>query len=210
MPQDPPFNLDTYCHCGPMARTVADCALFENVVAGPDPLDVGRLRPKLVLPERFDGIEGLRIALSHDLGDWPVDPEVRANTLAVGDALRSAGATVDEVDLRVPREQVLRACAIHFDAVFGPWIAGEVAAHPDLVTSYAAAFGPEMAAVADGATVLDGLTLEAELYAPVGALLEEYAALVCPTTGTRGLVAGEDYLDGASRRTACSRCRSTS
>jgi amidase len=198
VPQDPPFNLDTYCHCGPMARTVADCALLENVVAGPDPVDIVSLRPKLVLPERFDGIAGMRIALSVDLGDWPVDPEVRANTLAVGEALRAAGATVDVVDVRVPREQVLRACAIHFHAVFGPWIAGEVAAHPDLVTSYAAAFGPEMAARADGATVLDGLTLEADLYAPIGALLDEYAALVCPTTGTRGLVAGEDYLDGGT------------
>ena len=25
VPCDPPFNLDTYCHCGPLARTVADC-----------------------------------------------------------------------------------------------------------------------------------------------------------------------------------------
>ena len=33
VPVDPPFNLDRYCHDGPMARTVADCALFENVLA---------------------------------------------------------------------------------------------------------------------------------------------------------------------------------
>ena len=37
VPQDPPFNMDMYCHDGPMARTVADCALFENVIAGPHP-----------------------------------------------------------------------------------------------------------------------------------------------------------------------------
>ncbi len=37
VPVDPPFNLDTYCHCGPLARTVADTALYQNVVAGPDP-----------------------------------------------------------------------------------------------------------------------------------------------------------------------------
>src|SRR4051812_41720019 len=97
--QDVPFNLDTYCPCRPMARTVADCALLENVVAGPDPSDIVSLRPKLVLPERFDGIAGMRIAVSPDLGDWPVEEEVRANTLAVGDALRAAGATVAAVDL---------------------------------------------------------------------------------------------------------------
>ena len=32
------------------------------------------------------------------------------------------------------------------------------------------------------------------LYAPVGALLETYDALLCPTVGTRGLVAGDDYV----------------
>jgi Asp-tRNA(Asn)/Glu-tRNA(Gln) amidotransferase A subunit family amidase len=196
VPQDAPFNLDTYCHCGPMARTVADCALLENVIAGPDPADVVSLRPKLVLPECLDGIDGTRIALSVDLGDWPVDPEVRANTLAAADALRAAGATVDLVDLTLPRAHVRRAAAIHFDAIFGRWIAAEVAAHPDLITPYAAAFGPAIAALAAGGSMLDGLALEAELYAPVAALLEEYAALVCPTVGTRGLRAGDDYRDG--------------
>ena len=47
----PPFNLDTYCHCGPLARTVADTALYENVLAGPDPTDIVSLRPKYELPE---------------------------------------------------------------------------------------------------------------------------------------------------------------
>src|SRR3954453_1180785 len=99
VPCDPPFNLDTYCHCGPLARTVADCALYENVLAGPDPSDITTLRPKYELPADFGSVEGMRIALSVDLGDWPVDPEVAANTRAVGEALRSAGATVEEVDL---------------------------------------------------------------------------------------------------------------
>src|SRR6188472_4046367 len=67
VPVDPPFNLDVYCHCGPLARTVADCALYENVVAGPDASDIVSLRPKLVLPDRFEGIGDLRVALSADL-----------------------------------------------------------------------------------------------------------------------------------------------
>ncbi len=35
VPEVEVFNLDHYCHEGPMARTVADCALLENVIAGP-------------------------------------------------------------------------------------------------------------------------------------------------------------------------------
>jgi amidase len=43
-------------------------------------------------------------------------------------------------------------------------------------------------------TFFDGLEMEAKLYAPVGALLEEYDALVCPTAGTRGFLADDDYV----------------
>ncbi len=60
VPQEAPFNLDVYCHCGPMARTVADCALFENALAGPHPHDHASLRPKLELPARPEPAAGLR------------------------------------------------------------------------------------------------------------------------------------------------------
>jgi amidase len=196
VPVEAPFNLDTYCHCGPLARTVADTALYENVLAGPDPSDIATLRPKYVLPEDgFAGVEGLRVAVSVDLGSWPVDPEIRANTLACAEALRAAGAIVDEVDLVISREKVFRAAAIHFHLGFGAWIGGETAAHPDIVTAYAADFAGRVAQTAAGGTLLEKHMLEAELYAPVGALLERYDVLICPTLGTRGLAAGEDYVD---------------
>jgi Asp-tRNA(Asn)/Glu-tRNA(Gln) amidotransferase A subunit family amidase len=192
VPCDPPFNLDTYCHCGPLARTVADCALYENALAGPDPSDIVTLRPKYVLPDEFDPT-GLRVALSPDLG-WSVDPEVRANTLAVGEALRSAGVTVDEVDLVVPRDDVQTATAIHFRAMFVDWIDGMARERPDEVTAYAANIARTCEEDAGGRSYADGLELEARLYAPVGALLEDYDALICPTSGTRGLEAGDDYV----------------
>ena len=195
VPQAAPFNLDTFCHCGPLARTVADTALYENVLAGPAPEDIVSLRPKYELPETFDGVEGMRLAVSVDLdGSWPVDPEIRANTLACADALRAAGAVVDEVSVDVPNDLVMRATALHFRLGFGAWIAGEAAAHPDEVTAYAAAFGRDMAERAGEGALLEKLELEARLYAPVGALLETYDALLCPTVGSRGLIAGDDYV----------------
>src|SRR3546814_1190287 len=36
-PDAAPFNLDWYNHSGPMARTVADAALLQNVLVGPHP-----------------------------------------------------------------------------------------------------------------------------------------------------------------------------
>jgi Asp-tRNA(Asn)/Glu-tRNA(Gln) amidotransferase A subunit family amidase len=195
VPVDPPFNLDSYCHCGPLARTVADSALYQNVIAGPHPSDHTTLRPMLEIPDRLDGVAGLRIALSVDLGSWPLDREIRANTLACAEALRAAGATVDEVDLTVPRDKVNRAVSIHFQYIFGAWIAAEIATRPDAVTAYAADFTRRLAADTEGATWIEGLKLEAELYKPVGALLEDYDALLCPTVATRGLLAGDDYVD---------------
>jgi amidase len=196
VPCDPPFNLDTYCHCGPLARTVADAALYENVVAGFDPADIVTLRDEVLLPDRFAGIEDLRIAVSVDLGDWPVTDEVRANTLAVADALRQAGATVEEVDVSVPRHQVLRAASIHFQHGFAAFIAAEVQAHPDLVCEYPKALVRLCAEIAAGASYMEGEAIEAELYRPVGALLERYDALVIPTSCQSSLRAGDDYLDG--------------
>jgi Asp-tRNA(Asn)/Glu-tRNA(Gln) amidotransferase A subunit family amidase len=52
-PDSSPFNLDHYNHAGPMARTVADSALLQNVMSGPHPQDIVSLRPKLRIPSEF-------------------------------------------------------------------------------------------------------------------------------------------------------------
>jgi Asp-tRNA(Asn)/Glu-tRNA(Gln) amidotransferase A subunit family amidase len=194
VPQDIPFNLDTYCHCGPMARTVQDCLLFENALAGPHPRDHVSLRPKLEVPEQLEGIGGMRIAVTTDFGDWPVDPEIRANTLDLAMALRDEGAHVEEVDLHVPQAAVHRATAIHFDLGFGAWIAEAAREHGDRMTPYALDFAQRVAGRAAKGTLLEKLEIEAELYVPVGALLERFDTLVCPTVATTGLVAGDDYV----------------
>ena len=194
VPCDPPFNLDTYCHCGPLARTVADCALYENVVAGVHTGDIVTLRDSVTLPASFAGLEGMRIAVSVDLGDWVVDDDVRANTLAVGEALRQAGAVVDEVGLRLPRDDVMRATAIHFAHGFAAWIGGEVERHPELVNPYVVDMVRWSHECSEGADVATGLTLEAGLYEPVGELFQTYDALIVPTSCVAGLDAGEDYV----------------
>nr|WP_279588926.1 amidase [Amycolatopsis granulosa] len=187
VPVDSPFHLDTYVHSGVLARCVADVALLQNVVAGPVAYDLGSL-PLYTLPAPAGGLGGLRIALSEDLGDWPVDPDVRRNTRAFAERLRDAGAHVETVGLAVPREKVLRAAAIHFHHGFAAAVAGVAQ------TPYAVEFTRWARERAGGATVLDGLELEAELAAPVGELFQRFDALVCPAAGTRGLIAGEDYV----------------
>ncbi len=195
VPVEPPFNLDSYCHNGGLARTVADMALFQNVLAGPHPMDVFSLRPRYELPSDLAGVEGLRVALSPGLGSYPLDPEVERNAQAAADALRAAGAIVEEVDLVVDSDDVRRAAAMHFTANFGAWVGSVTAERRELATGYAIAFVEQFARDSEGMTVPDGLDCEVRVWTPIAAVLERYDALLCATCGTRGLIAGDDYAD---------------
>jgi Asp-tRNA(Asn)/Glu-tRNA(Gln) amidotransferase A subunit family amidase len=86
-------------HYGPLARSVADYALMQNVMSGKHPADLYSLGDKVVLPEKYESIAGARIALSIDLGYYEVDSEVRKNTLAAAETFRTLGCVVDEVEL---------------------------------------------------------------------------------------------------------------
>ena len=193
VPQEAPFNHDTYCHTGPMARTVLDCLLFENALAGPHPEDIVSLRPRLVLPEQLEGIGDLRIGYSVDLGGWPVDEEVATNTRTAAAAMAEAGATVEEVDLTIDGPALMQALGAHFELLFAAWIGAEIAAGRDRMTDHAIAFAAWTARVADGLDPLGTLALESRLWSTLGRLYETYDALVIPTVMMRGLIAGDDY-----------------
>jgi aspartyl-tRNA(Asn)/glutamyl-tRNA(Gln) amidotransferase subunit A len=195
VPTGPPYNLDRYCHDGAMARTVADCALFENVIAGPHPLDITSLRPKLEIPSPLEGVDGIRIGLSIDLGSWDVDEEVAANTRAAADALVEAGAKVDEVEIPWSLELVMDTARRHFASIFGAEISHAAAEFPDLVNDYVLAWADEASELmAEPGAFLKGLYQEQAMWEPVGRLFETYDALVCPTWAVPGIPAGDSVI----------------
>jgi aspartyl-tRNA(Asn)/glutamyl-tRNA(Gln) amidotransferase subunit A len=194
VPETEIFNLDHYCHEGPLARNVADCALLENVIAGPDPSDVVSLRPKLVIPDRLDAIRGLRIALSTDLGCYQVDEDVVANTRAAADRLREAGATVEEVSLPWELADITRAANIHFGMIFGPSVQEIYDKHKDQLNTYTRRMVEDSAKVSKDEFV-KGLELEGRIYAPLGALLDQYDALICPTFAVPAFPAEYEWTD---------------
>jgi amidase len=91
--------MEYYNHSGPLARNLDDCILLQNLMSGPHPLDIGSLKPKLVIPSNFEEIKGWRIAYDLDLGYKPIDPEERENTLKALEVFKRLGAAVEEVDL---------------------------------------------------------------------------------------------------------------
>lgn len=193
VPQDPPFNLDHYCCEGPMARTIADTALFQNVISGVSPYDVASLRETVTLPLQPEGVAGLRIALSLDLGSWDTDDDIRNNTLHAADVLRRAGAIVEETALTLDKAVIWATASAHFAGIFGPSVGMLVAEHRAIMTSYAIAFG-EGQHIAEPMSYFEGMESEGEIYAAIGAVLAEYDALICPTLAIPALPADTPWV----------------
>lgn len=178
---DPPFNHDFFCHTGPLARTVKDVALLQNVITGPHPSDITTLRPKLTLPLEGKPIKGWKIAYSPDLGIFEVDPEVRRNTEAALDVFRSLGATVTEVKTGWGPE-IMEACLSYLSHIFGAFIGGLLDDHAEEMTSYVRQFA-EMGIASTSRDYVKALEVIAGAYAPIGSIMERHDLLICPTLG---------------------------
>lgn len=178
---DPPFNLDFFCHTGPMARTVKDAALLQNVITGPHPSDIAGLRPKLTLPLASKPIKGWKIAYSMDLGIFEVDPDVRANTMAALDVFRDLGATVTERKTGWGPE-VMAACMAYLTHIFGGYISGLLDDHADEMTTYVREFA-EKGRKSTAQDYVGALEVIAASYPPIGAILQAHDILICPTLG---------------------------
>jgi len=94
----------TLDHCGPMARTVAECALQLEVLAGASPRDP---RTTPVPVERWSeaakgGVEGLTVGVAERYFFEHTAPDIAASARRGIEALRDAGARIVEVDLGWP------------------------------------------------------------------------------------------------------------
>jgi amidase len=193
VPEDPPFNLEYYNHSGAMARTVGDCILMQNVIAGPHPLDSARVKPKLTLPTQYEDIAGWRIAYSLDLGFQPIEDDVRQNTLAALDVFRSLGATVEEVDLGWT-EEALTAANHHLGyGAMGAFILESYHSEKrDLLTDYVKYF----ARLSEAVTIHQSFQAEltaGEMYASLSRVFDEYELFICPTIAKTDIAADNDY-----------------
>jgi len=97
-------NSYTFDHCGPLARTVEDCALTLQALAGYDPKDAGSLRRPIPRYQETLGqdLRGLRIGVlrHHWESDIPASDDVRKAMEAALDVLRRLGAELEECRVR--------------------------------------------------------------------------------------------------------------
>lgn len=189
-PVDAPFFLDPYCHTGPMARSVGDVVLLQNVMCGPHPDDPMTLRPKQRLAAEYPPISGWRIGWSADLGAFDAAPEVRAGLMAALDLFGDLGAEV--VEIKLPWDaSIIDAALIHLRHIFGASLADTLEAAGDQMTGYARDFA--MAGRASSARdYLKSLEITARAGQVFAAAISDCQVFLCPTTCVPALPAAFD------------------
>ncbi|MBA5687053.1 amidase [Rugamonas apoptosis] len=181
------YALNTMNHIGPMARTVADCALMFNAINGPHNADPAAISPRLELPLAFEPVRGMRIALSYDLGYCQVHPEVRTALDEVVLALRTQGAVVEEVALgwgSWVAEALDHRLGFETGREFAARILNQERETSDYIRAFAAA-GLQVT----GEQYLASQTAIGRMYDTMAGVMDRFDALICPTMAGTGSAA---------------------
>jgi amidase len=179
-PGDPGLGLDPFSHFGPLARTAADAARMQNVMAGWHEGDVTSLPERVVLADGGESLAGWRVAYSMDLGYVRVDPEVAANAAAVLDALRDLGCAVEPVELGWT-DRVRAAYEVHHAAADAAALADLLPTQGERLTDYAR-HEIERGLRASARDLFAAHRTRAEMYETLGPVLARCDLFVCPTT----------------------------
>lgn len=187
-------SFDPYMHYGPLARSVGDIRLMQQVIAGRHVADIGTLAEKIDYGAKPEDIRGWRVAYSVDLGYFQVDEDVRRSMMDSLRLLSSLGCEVEEVDLGWTEET--------FDA----WLAvnasrGSAARRvPDFETwrPYLADYTVDM--IEHGRTLTShqlvrALDVHVEMYRSMGPLLDRFDVFICPTNAIPSVEAERSPLD---------------
>ena len=165
---------ETHDHVGPLARTVEDCALMMNAIAGFDPLDPMSISapPQDFATALGAEMSGLRIGVPRMPFFQDLDPEVAAAVEAALDVLRGLTAEMRDAQLVTPDTYaVLAAEAYAYHQAFVTDDARRALYHPSTV-----------ARIMDGANV------------PTGAYIEGRRQLAIARNGAAGWFADVDVL----------------
>ncbi len=197
-PMWPGSPFGALAHPGPMTRTVQDCAVLLRVMTEPDPRDTTLPPDGTDFGKGLDdGIAGLPVAFSPDLGYAPVDPAVAAVVKEAVAVLDNLGACVETVD---PRFEP------HHEAFSRLFYGGAANALRTLSAADRTLMDPELVAAAEAAaqmSVLDYLAAQntrSRLIEQMAHFHGRFALLVTPTLPITAFTAGIEVPDGWPHR----------
>jgi len=202
----------SFDHAGPLVRTVEDCAVVLNALAGHDPRDPGSAQVPLPDYARAlqGGIHGLRIGIPRELFWNPIDPEVYAATRQAVDLLATAGASVSEVSAPLLEQTV---------AIMMPIQQPEaIALFEEIYPRYGSWMPPLLRSCFEqGATTLATAYVQAQerrlalkqqcarLFERVDVLVTPSVPITAPAYGTDGVTMGGRFWDITDILTMCTR-----
>jgi amidase/aspartyl-tRNA(Asn)/glutamyl-tRNA(Gln) amidotransferase subunit A len=198
-----PGLFDLLSHHGPLARTVDDARLFLAATQGPDDADILSVTCPLDLSTPTPtSVQEMRLALSIGLGGWAIEPAVEAAIRSAADALRAAGAVVEEVEVDVrPRDDQ------YWTDLWGVFMATY---YGQLVDEHRDRMDPAVLRLIDLGNSLSAVhvkRLELErtaLWRRVAPVLAQFDAILCPTMAagppaaekSKGPLPAKDGSDG--------------
>ncbi len=199
VPAWPLSPFGTVAHLGPMTRTVDDAALMLNILSLPDardwhalPYDARDYRVGLE-----EGIKGLRVAYSPDLGYVKVDYEVAALVREAVQVLADLGAQVEEVSPGF--ENPAEIFRVH-------WYAGAAYVVSALPAEQRKLVDPGLLEVAmEGAKItlkqhMDAVQKRGALGVAMNAFHEQYDLLITPTLPIPAFEAGKEVPAGSGMK----------
>ncbi len=195
VPLFPASAFGNLSHAGPMTRTVRDNAAMLDVVSGFDSRDWSAMPTpsRSFLAGLDDGVAGLRVGYSRNLGFVENEPEVEALVSAAVARLAAAGAEVTEVDpgFADPLEA--------FNVLWFSGAAKVLEGYGEAVDDRVDAGLRRTAAAGSAYTVsdyLDATAVRAELGLLMGRFHAQYDVLVTPTLPLAAFPVGQDVPDG--------------
>ncbi|HZI96108.1 MAG TPA: amidase [Actinomycetales bacterium] len=196
VPMFPASPFGTLAHAGPMTRTVTDAAAMLDVLVGFDDRDWSAMPTPTTsfLDGLDDGVRGLRIAFSPDLGFGRNDAEVERLVRRAVDVLAGLGAEVDEAD---------PGFADPVEAFHVLWFTG--------AAKVAESYGPdaledvdpglrravELGRTTSGSEYLDATAVRMDLGRRMGHFHRTYDLLVTPTLPITAFGVGMDAPPGS-------------
>ena len=186
---DQPSFVDDIQHHGLLTRTTTDLALALPPLCGPHWSDPRTLIPALPDLDSPEGVSGLRIALTYDLGFFVIEDEVRARLDETAAVLERAGAIVDRVVLGWDRN-IADGWVRHWHVYLAAFFGADLDRIGDLAD-------PRLAAVVAKGRAYDAVSLrQTDLlrkrqWDVLARLFESYDILLSPTM-TRPAVSVEE------------------
>jgi len=195
VPQAPGFpGWESLTHTGPLTRTVRDAALMLETIAGPDDRDRHSLpaADRSFLAACEEGIAGLSVAWSPDLGYARVDPEVADLCAAAAERFESLGSHVEVVSPSWEDPEEMFRVTVGAET-WGAW-GDRLESDGDKMDRSFRAF-LKYGATVTSAQLLRALRGRNELWAEVQRFLARFDLLITPTVAVPPFEVGRPGLN---------------